>query len=118
MDSKIYRKRPFDDVHAWLDLLLMANYEEGEVMIGRTVEKVERGSLITSIVNLSERWGWSRNKTREFIKFLENENMIVRKSDNKKTCIKIVNYSVYQNLETANETAKNQITAPKIHNQI
>ena len=104
-ESKIYRKKPFDDVHAWIDLLILANHDESEIMIGRKSVKVERGSLITSMVSLSERWGWSRSKTMDYIKFLEKENMITRKSNNKSTTINIVNYSVYQDSQTAKPTS-------------
>ena len=46
---------------------------------------------------LSERWGWSRGKTKKFLNLLKDENMIEFKTDHQKTTYKIVNYNVYQN---------------------
>lgn len=93
--------KPFSKGQAWVDLLMMANHDENKIVFGNEVIIVERGDLVTSEVKLAERWGWSRHKVRDFLNILKKDTMIEKKSDNKRTYIKIVNYSVWQDSETA-----------------
>ena len=103
----LWDEKPFSKAQAWIDLLLMANYETKKIVLGNELIEVERGSFITSEVKLSERWGWSRTKTRSYLYLLESDNMIIKKSDSKKTVITIVKYGIYQDIETAEEQQKN-----------
>lgn len=89
-------KRVFSRYEAWLDLLMMANHKQNKVVIGNELVTVEKGSFITSELKLMQRWKWGKSKTRNFLKLLEDDNMIVKKSDRQKTTISICNYSVYQ----------------------
>lgn len=85
----------------------MANHKENKFLLGNELIEIERGSFITSEVKLAERWGWSRTKVRSFLELLEKDNMIIKISDNKKTTLTVVNYSDYQDIETAKEQQKN-----------
>lgn len=96
----LWEEKPFDKRSAWIDMLMMANHEEKKICLGNELINVERGSFITSELKLMERWGWSKCKVRNFLKMLEEDGMILRKSDKKKTTITIVNYSIYQDSET------------------
>ena len=106
-DHWLWQDKPFAKGQAWLDLLLLASHNENEFLFGNQIVKNEIGSFITSELKLMERWGWSKTKVRAFLKLLQDEQMIVKKSDNKKTTITIVNYSIYGNYETAKELQKN-----------
>lgn len=97
----LWADKPFSKGQAWIDLLMMANHEEAKIIIGNEIITIERGCLITSEVKLAERWGWSRTKVREFLNLLIKDQMIDKKSDNKKTWVKILNYDIWQNSETA-----------------
>jgi len=97
----LWEDKPFSKGQAWIDLLLTANHEEAQTIIGNEIITIERGCLITSEVKLAERWGWSRTKVRDFLSMLIREQMIDKKSDNKKTWIKVLNYDIWQNSETA-----------------
>ena len=57
-----------------------------------------------SIGKLAERWKWSKDRVRRFLKLLSDTNMIVRKSDTHKTTITIVNYDKFQDKPTTNKT--------------
>ena len=103
----LWDEKPFSKAQAWIDLLLLANHSDNKFLLGNEIVTVEAGSFITSEVKLSERWGWSRTKTRAFLDLLQKDNMIVKKSDNKKTAINIVNYSKFQDIETAEKQQKN-----------
>lgn len=114
-DHWLWQDKPFAKGQAWLDLLLLASHNDKEFLFGNQIVKNEVGSFITSELKLMERWGWSKTKVRAFLKLLQDEKMIVKKSDNKKTAITIVNYSVYADYETAKELQKdNKKTAKEL----
>ena len=127
-DNVLWGDKPFAKGQAWVDILLLANHKRNEVLIGNQTEIVERGSFITSEDNLKDRWGWGRKKVRNFLKFLESENMIERDANNKRTAITIVNYTFYQDFDsqkeqqrnskgTAKEQQKNNVGTAKEHKQ-
>lgn len=99
---------PFDKAHAWIDLIFTARWKEKDVFFGGSLVTVKRGQMVTSIRHLGERWNWSRTKVITFLDALENDQMIVRKSDTKKTLITIVNYEFYQDLAETDETPKSR----------
>lgn len=108
-DNSLWNDKPFDRTHAWLDLIINANHQDQEVILGNEIINIKRGSRITSMRKLSERWGWSNTKVENFLKLLQNQNMITYFSDTKKTTINIVNYNVYQDKsDTENETKTTQ----------
>ncbi len=104
-----WQDKPFSKGQAWIDLLMMANHDNNKVILGNEIIHVERGCLITSEVKLAKRWGWSRCKVRAFLDLLKQDEMIVKKSDSKKTYLKIVNYSVWQNSETGKKQRKDSV---------
>lgn len=102
---KIHRKiqecflwddKPYDKARAWIDLLLSAMHSDKKMMINGRVVIIKQGSFMTSILKLSDKWGWSRKKTNAFIKMLENENMVTTERTTQGTTITIVNYKKYQ----------------------
>lgn len=107
-ESDLWDDKPFSKGQAWIDLLLLANYEDRQLIFETSIFNVKRGEFVTSIVILSNRWGWSRCKVSNFLNVLEKAHQIEQQRDNKKTWIKIVNYSVYQDTPTADCTAKKQ----------
>jgi hypothetical protein len=106
MEHWIYQEKPFTKFQAWVDILMMANHEDKKILLGNKLIEVKRGSFITSEAKLMDRWGWSKSKLRSFLKLLQNDGMITKKTDHKKTAITVVNYSVYQNKETIKEPQK------------
>jgi DNA replication protein DnaD len=91
---------------AWLDLLMMAAHEDHKFLFDGNVVEIQRGGIITSILKLSKRWNWSRTKTKSYLELLENENMIIKKIDTKKTLITICNYDTYQEKKTSEKHQK------------
>ncbi|KXA10157.1 hypothetical protein HMPREF3217_00533, partial [Finegoldia magna] len=93
-DNLIWEDKPFSRGQAWIDLLLLANHEDRQVLFNGSAIQVKRGEKITSLRQLSERWGWSITKVKKFLNLLSDEKMISYKSDSKKTVYNIVNYEV------------------------
>lgn len=87
---------PFDKRSAWIDLLLTVNHKNKKIPFENGFLEIERGQVLTSIKQLSEKWKWSRHKVSDFLNQLEQDTMIVQVRDNRKTLISIVNYSSYQ----------------------
>ncbi|MCT4544541.1 MAG: DnaD domain protein [Vallitalea sp.] len=106
-DHWLWSEKPFDKRSAWLDLILSANHKNKKFPLGTEIMEVKRGDFVTSELKLAARWGWSKTKTRNFLKLLENDNMIVKKADRKKTTISIVNYSKYQDTKTTEKLQEN-----------
>lgn len=102
-DSWLWNEKPFDKSHAWIDLLLLANYQDKKVLLGNELLIVKRGSFITSQKKLMNRWGWGSEKTRKFLKLLDSDGMISFNADKCKTTIAINNYEEYQNQNVLNE---------------
>ncbi|EJL7989673.1 DnaD domain protein [Staphylococcus pseudintermedius] len=99
-------KRKFSKFEAWIDILLMVNHKDKKIVLGNELIVVKRGQKITSIRQLCERWHWSNNKVKNFLKMLEEDGMLNVKSDAKKTLLTVVKYDVYQsqNLEMRRES--------------
>ena len=106
----IWDDKPFNMASAWIDLLLLANHEDKETIFDKKPILVKRGQRITSVRELSARWGWGKDKTLRFLRLLEIEKMIVKDSDSRRTLITIVNYGIYQDCEIENETVIRTLT--------
>nr|WLJ26312.1 MAG: replisome organizer [Firmicutes phage HS19] len=114
-DNLIWNDKPFNRGAAWIDLLLLANHEDRQVLFNGNAIQVKRGEKITSLRQLSERWGWSITKVKKFLNLLSEEKMISYKSDSKKTVYSIVNYEVYQDNE--NTKSNTEITLKENRNK-
>ena len=111
-------KRIFSRFEAWVDLLLEANHSDNRVPLGNEIIECKRGQTITSIRQLCDRWGWSNTKVINFLKLLQDDEMIMYFSDAKKTVITIVNYGFYQDrnvTETTQERRKNDARTTQKH---
>lgn len=106
----IWDDKPFNMASAWIDLLLLANHEDKETIFDKKPILVKRGQRITSVRELSARWGWGKDKTLRFLRLLESEKMIVKESDSRRTLLTIVNYGIYQDCENENETVIRTLT--------
>ena len=110
---------PFDERSAWIDLLLLVNHRDKKTLFDKKPITVLRGQRITSIRKLAERWRWSFDRTRRYLILLEQLGMIKRESDNKRSLITIVNYSIYQDETITDEfTERSHISAQTDHRQV
>lgn len=87
----------FDIRSAWIDLLLMANYEDKEVVYGKKVIKIRRGQTLTSYRHLAERWNWSKNTVVRYIGLLCDMGQVTKLGTQSGTLLTIVNYDKFQN---------------------
>lgn len=104
MNNWVWSNKPFAYGQAWIHLLLSANHEDSEILFDGKVITVKRGSFVTSILKLSNIFGWDRKKTSRFLKTLESQKMVTTNSTTHGTTITIVNWEKYQGLGTTNRT--------------
>lgn len=95
-DHWLWEDKPFSRGQAWIDLILLANRQDGKMTYKGEVQQVPAGTVCRSILWLSERWGWSRKKTRSFINMLETDGMVATSITTNQTLITLVNYELFQ----------------------
>lgn len=99
-------KRTFNKAEAWVDILLRANFEKGTMLINGVKLSLEPGQFATTVLHLSERWGWSRTKVNGFLDVLVHEHMIDIKKTSKYTLITILKWGFYQQEEQQKDIKK------------
>jgi DNA-binding transcriptional regulator YhcF (GntR family) len=81
----------------WLDLLLMAAWEEKQILHDTHIVTLRRGQMVASVSFLTERWKKSNKTILRFLNMLEDEGMIRREMLHRQTSIiTICNYESYQ----------------------
>lgn len=117
-ESDIWKSRkPFDERSAWIDLLLMAEFEDRD--------KAKRGQILTSYGELANRWHWGKSKVYRFLHHLENEKCIeISRSESgtangtaNGTVLTIEKYALYQDVWNGkrNEKRKHNNNINNIH---
>ena len=95
-DCDWYSQKPFDKTHAFLDLLLMAAWEETVVIRRGRKITLRPGELAISVRELSERWGMNRRTAMRLLFDLESVKTITQRKNNATTVISIINWESYQ----------------------
>ena len=107
-DNFLWFLEPFTKAQAWVDLFLNANFADAEISIRGNVITILRGQIGWSELTMVERWGWSKDKVRRFLKLLETRQQIVQQKSALTTVITILNYEHFQKNDTADDTAERQ----------
>lgn len=82
----------------WMDMLFLASYESNRVNVGNRIMDVGRGQFLGSLSFFVKRWGVSKERVINFLRLLQSDGMIDKKSDKNITLITICNYASYQDL--------------------
>ena len=81
----------------WIDLLLMAAWEDKEVIHDSHKFILQRGQIIASVAYLATRWKKNHQTIRKYLDLLQNEEMLTRKIMYRQTSIiTICSYDKYQ----------------------
>lgn len=108
VNNWVWDDKPFSYGQAWIHLLLSANHKDKEIVFEGRVLMVKQGSFITSILKLSDVFGWNRKKTSRFLDLLEKQKMVTTDRTRHGTMISIVNYSLFQNVRTTEGATNGQ----------
>lgn len=119
--NALWLERPFSKGQAWVDLLLLAQGINREKEYRGQIQNMKPGIVYTSILYLSNRWGWYRSKVYRFLETLTDLGMVeiqgwtrndtsnrtqnsTKNSTTNGTIISIVNWASYQDGDTNNST--------------
>lgn len=119
--NSLWLEKPFSKGQAWVDLLLLAQGIDKEKEYRGKIQSMKPGVVYTSILYLSDRWGWYRSKVYRFLENLIDLGMVeiqgwtrndtskrtqnsTRNSTTNGTIISIVNWASYQDGDTNNST--------------
>lgn len=94
-----WKDKPFTKGQAWIDIIFRCNHVCKKVPRGSGFVWVLRGQFIFSNYKLAEAWGWSESSVRLFLKLLQEDGMLIIRSQNKYTLYEVVNYCAYQSAE-------------------
>lgn len=101
LENWIYQSREFDNLHAFLDILLTVNYSEHDFYSKGKLVKLKPGQMITSIPILARRWGWSENRVRRFFGVLAEGDIVQTVGSPSGSTLTVVNWDKYQNQRRA-----------------
>jgi hypothetical protein len=104
--NPLWTCEPFTRGQAWVDLLILANHKDSFFYKRGNKIDVKRGQLARSVVELSDRWSWSRSKVNNFLKQLEKEQQIIQQKTNVTQIVTVLNYDCYQEKEQQTEQQK------------
>lgn len=106
LNNKLYFSEPFSKMGAWIDLILIANHKPGIINVRGNLISIKRGQIGWSETSLGARWKWSRNKVRNFLKYLKTEQQIEQQKSKILSVITVLNYDLYQDKGTTDETTE------------
>lgn len=95
-ENPLWVSEPFTRGQAWVDLILLANHEDGYFYLRGHKVMVPRGHVGWSILKLSERWKWSRSRVANFLNDLEREQQVLQLKSHSTSVIQLVNFEKYQ----------------------
>jgi dnaD and phage-associated domain protein len=105
IDMEGYFGEKFTRIQCWLDLLLLAEWKDGNVIYIRGNKVViNRGEIAMSIAELCKRWKYSKLTVRKRLQEFVDSGMIVIKKTRIINTITIINYDKYQSVENVDET--------------
>lgn len=116
-DHYLWDDKPFSKGQAWIDLIGLANFEDGKAIYRNKLVVCKRGTVNRSISFLANRWGWGREKTRNFLKLLESDNMISIEATTRRTTLTLVNYGKFQDVPTTDRPTNRQQTDQQTDNR-
>jgi hypothetical protein len=106
--NELWKSEPFTKGQAWVDLLMMANWQDGVAIVKGIKVDYKRGQLCRSMKQLALRWKWSEGKVKRYLELLSDLEQISFENWSKNgaqdgaqknaltTLITITNYGFYQ----------------------
>lgn len=107
-DSELWTGEPFTKGQAWIDLFANANHQDNSFWVRGNEVQIKRGQIGWSELTMAKRWGWSKNKVRRFLKWLETKQQIVQQKTFITSILTILNYDSYQSGDAETEQQAKQ----------
>lgn len=103
------KDRPFTEMEAWLWLIAEAEFESRPVINKGQRIVLDPGQMMAAHGYLAERWRWTVDKVRWFLKRLQNEAMIARYCNDQANTNPNTNPHTTQNTSPPTSSRTNQI---------
>ena len=100
LEHPVWNREPACYGAAWIDLIALANDEDRVTFIHGEPVPLKRGQLAWSQRRLEQRWQRSEMWVRAFLKFCQEQTMILVDANRRRTVITVLNYEVYNPLKT------------------
>lgn len=87
---------PFSYRDAYIHVVIGANWQEGVSSKNGHTCKVRRGQLLTSIRSMAVTFNWDKHKVYEWLKYMDQNNLIRSQSLSFGTLLTVENYDDFQ----------------------
>ncbi len=98
-ENPIWQEKPFSKGQAWIDMIMRCNHVCKQMGPQYQSIWVLRGQFLLSNVKLADAWGWDEKTVRRFMKYLEQQGMVMTSAHTKYTVYEVTKYADYQALE-------------------
>lgn len=115
--NPIWNIKPYSKGQAWMELIMSANHEPAQVILGNEILNIERGQFHTSELKLAGEWGWNRKTVHSYLNLLKKLKMVTTVGTTKGTTITIENYGEYQGEGTMVGTAVGTLKGQRRDNE-
>lgn len=108
LSEKVFYRKDSEKVHLWIHLLICANRDEREELLGGKPIKCNSGQFTTGRKQLSEATGINESKIERILTYFEKtEQQIEQQKTSTNRLISILNWSEYQQTEQQTEQQVN-----------
>jgi hypothetical protein len=108
LSEKVFYRKDSEKVHLWIHLLICANRDEREELLGGKLIKCNSGQFTTGRKQLSEATGINESKIERILTYFEKiEQQIEQQKTSTNRLISILNWSEYQSTEQQSEQQVN-----------
>ncbi len=108
LSEKVFYRKDSEKVHLWIHLLICANRDEREELLGGKPIKCNPGQFTTGRKQLSEATGINESKIERILTYFEKiEQQIEQQKTSTNRLISILNWSEYQQTEQQSEQQVN-----------
>jgi hypothetical protein len=108
LSEKVFYRKDSEKVHLWIHLLICANRDEREELLGGKLIKCNSGQFTTGRKQLSEATGINESKIERILTYFEKiEQQIEQQKTSTNRLISILNWSEYQLTEQQSEQRVN-----------
>lgn len=98
LESTRWLAEPFTRGQAWVDMVGLAQYQDGHIRVRGIRINLTRGQLGYSIEALAIRWKWSRGKVKRYLQELEKYGDIRWVNNSPTTIVELIKYDYWQRI--------------------
>lgn len=104
LDHPLWKEKPFTKGQAWIDILFYVHWKNNTDRVGGKKKRSKPGQRWTTLSTLAERWGWSKESVRRFLRKLECDASVSLYVTADGTRLTVENWAKYQGDVSAFET--------------